>query len=436
MRSLFRGFLAAATVGAIGISTAHAATMTPIYSFCSVKGCQDGGQPEWPITIDSAGALYGTTIMQSKNGITVYKLTPASGGGYTEQVLHTFCYSPTTTCKDGTHPQGRIVVDPNGVVYGATSHGSGDPNDDEGVFYSVTPEGVYTVLYRFCPDGQACNTTGTTPVDGLTYFGAESGLPYDGKAPLYGVMLNGGQGGSVFRLNPPGKKGGWTFTNLLPAPPAPPGGLITSTDDKSFYMLTTQLGGGGIYKLTSNGGDALTATQLSLFCDKGKCPNGSNGDAFTIDPAKGTMFGVTNQDAAHKQGAVWTAPKPDYTPLTDVHDFCTETDCADGMIPGFEAMSRIDTTNVAYGVTQLGGKAVGSLSSGTLFQVGKDGQFSTVYTFCSKANCADGYLPVVAPTPDYHGHFFGTTIYGGDGKYGKTKGSKIRTGGVVYELTP
>jgi hypothetical protein len=61
----------AAVVGSMG---ACAATLDPLYSFCSKRGCIDGTEPDASLMRDTAGNLFGMT---GTGG--VYELSNASG---------------------------------------------------------------------------------------------------------------------------------------------------------------------------------------------------------------------------------------------------------------------------------------------------------------------------------------------------------------------
>ena len=91
---------------------------TVIHDFYSIPGV-DGVYPEWAgLTIDASGNLYGTTAGggANANGI-VYKLTPATGGGWTENVVFTFNGS------DGNQPVSGVTLDRKGNIYGSTEYG-------------------------------------------------------------------------------------------------------------------------------------------------------------------------------------------------------------------------------------------------------------------------------------------------------------------------
>ena len=80
---------------------------------------------------DPAGNLYGTTayggsgncVLGGKVGCgTVYRMQPpqAKGGAWTEKILYNFKGG-----KDGQLPEGDLVFDSAGNLYGATQYGGG-----------------------------------------------------------------------------------------------------------------------------------------------------------------------------------------------------------------------------------------------------------------------------------------------------------------------
>ena len=96
--------------------TAYARGYRVLYTFCSQKYCADGAFPRGGLIRDSAGNLYGTT--SEGGGIidrgVVFKLAPDG----TETVLYTFC-----NCANGAFPEGGVIKDSAGNLYGTTSAG-------------------------------------------------------------------------------------------------------------------------------------------------------------------------------------------------------------------------------------------------------------------------------------------------------------------------
>jgi len=161
-------------------------TETVLYSF---SGGADGGKPSASLTIDSQGALYGTTFSGgSANLGTVFKLAPptVSGGTWTESVLYSFQGG-----NDGANPQANVVFNKSGALYGTTGAGG---FDNLGTVFKLAPPApggswTETVLNQFE------FSDGSLPVAGLTLNA--SGI-------LFGTTENGGtpEKGTVFALTP------------------------------------------------------------------------------------------------------------------------------------------------------------------------------------------------------------------------------------------
>jgi uncharacterized repeat protein (TIGR03803 family) len=82
-------------------------------------GGADGTKPYAGLIFDGAGNLYGTTTNGGTyNAGTVFELTPAAGGTWTESVLYNF-----GSGADGGSPYAGLVFDRAGNLYGATYYG-------------------------------------------------------------------------------------------------------------------------------------------------------------------------------------------------------------------------------------------------------------------------------------------------------------------------
>jgi uncharacterized repeat protein (TIGR03803 family) len=122
----------------------------------------------------------------------VYSLTPPSGGGWTETVLHSFAGG----ANDGAQPRAGVVFgSSSSVLYGATVQGGGSANCTSGcgtVYELSLSGGVWsiTLLHKF---------TGSTS-DGAEPY---SDLIYSGGV-LYGTTYVGGSSsnGTVYSYQP------------------------------------------------------------------------------------------------------------------------------------------------------------------------------------------------------------------------------------------
>ena len=101
--------------------------------------------------------------------------------------------------------------------------------------------------------------------------------------------------------------------------------------------------------------------------------------------------------------------------LTTVYSFCSETDCADGAGPESALVQGSDGS--FYGTTFSGG-AGNDHQNGTVFRVTAGGTLKTLYTFCAQAECADGDQPEAGLVQDTNGKFYGSTTHGGTGANG------------------
>jgi uncharacterized repeat protein (TIGR03803 family) len=136
-------------------------TLTTLYSFCSVTGCNDGYQPEFLMEA-SDGNLYGTTYGGGTDlEGTIFQLTMS--GNLT--TLHSFVVT------DGAQPIG-IIQDTDGNFYGATTNGG---SSDVGTFFRLsTGLGPFVKFVR-----------------GYGKVGQSGGILGQGFTGTIGVFLNG-----------------------------------------------------------------------------------------------------------------------------------------------------------------------------------------------------------------------------------------------------
>ena len=189
-------------------------TETVLHAF---TGGSDGAFPVSELMRDKAGNLYGTTQEGGGtdcNGIgcgTVFELAPDG----TESVLYAF-----TSGSDGAWPEGGLIGDGAGNLYGTTAEGGGTNCSGLGcgTVFKLAPDGTEVVLHAFTG-----GSDGAGPVARLTR---------DKAGNLYGTTLDGGStgcGGSgcgtVFRIAPDGtesvlyafrrKSGAYPFAGVI-----------------------------------------------------------------------------------------------------------------------------------------------------------------------------------------------------------------------------
>jgi uncharacterized repeat protein (TIGR03803 family) len=152
------------------------------------KGRDDGEYPEGGLVQDASGTLYGMTRSGGAGhaGV-VFKFNPSAGGG-TERVIWAFQSQSTS---DGAIPYGTLLLDAEGNLYGTTS--AGGTGSFSGIIFELSPKGhryEETVLWNF----QGPFGTGAYPLSGLTAVGGA----------LYGTASAGGMAdcycGVIFSL--------------------------------------------------------------------------------------------------------------------------------------------------------------------------------------------------------------------------------------------
>ena len=106
-------------------------TFKLLYSFAAAGNCGGPG-PARPLTIDTAGNLYGTTVCDGAYGYgSVFKLTK-SGDSWVYSSLYNFTGGP-----DGARPLSTVTIDTDGTLYGTAS--SGGSQNSNGVVWKIKP---------------------------------------------------------------------------------------------------------------------------------------------------------------------------------------------------------------------------------------------------------------------------------------------------------
>jgi uncharacterized repeat protein (TIGR03803 family) len=317
-------------------------TENVLYSFCS--NCGDAEYPVGGLVFDAMGNLYGTTGSQSG---TVFKLAPNADGSWTESVLHSFLGG-----SDGQFPSAGLIFDAGGNLYGTTFYG-GDLNCDSigcGTVFKLAPnaDGSWTesVLYRFTggdgmgPNGglifdAAGNLYGTTAGGGtfgrgvvfklasqsdrswtesvlLSFNGANGAFPYtaglifDTAGNLYGTTrlggsrkcLSSGAGcGVVFKLTPK-TDGTWTESVLhyyADHPAANPYASLIFDAVGNLFGTTANdyspLGDGVVFKMVPQSDGSWAFNVLHVFLGK---PALRPYDSLVLDKA-GNLYGTASE---------------------------------------------------------------------------------------------------------------------------------------------
>jgi uncharacterized repeat protein (TIGR03803 family) len=386
---------------AVGSAPESASTFTDLVKFEQANGTN----PYAVLLQGTDGSFYGTTSHNGAYGDygTVFKVT--AGGKPT--TLYSFCSQ--TGCPDGYFPVSGLAQGSDGNFYGTTQLGGAD---NGGTVFKITSKGKVTTLYSFCSQAKCA--------DGSAPYGP---LIQTSDGDFYGTTSAGGahKSGTVFKLTAKGKLTTlYTFCSLSNCKDggSPTHGLVLASDG-NFYGTAGEGGaydGGAVFKITSKG--ALTT--IHSFCAKTNCVDGSYPYAGLIQGTNGNFYGTTTFGGSHGSGSVFTiTPQGKFAVL---YSFCVLANCADGEEPYAGLVEGTDGN--FYGATVEGGTSGGaegrvgppneSGTFGTAFKITPKGVLTTLYNFCSQAECADGSFPYAELVQGTNGKFYGATVFGGD----------------------
>jgi len=320
-----------------------------------------GEYPDGGLVADSAGNLYGVTSNGGAYGYgTAFEFVPNKTGGWSEKVLHSFSGG-----NDGGDPLGGLIFDAAGNLYGMTTFG-GSAN---GTVFELKPnvDGSWTekTLYNIDQSEESA------------LF--QSGLVFDQKGNLYGATGGATDAGTVFQLSP-SSSGEWKETVLQSFSWSGSGG---NTPIGPFVIDQA----GNIFGVANAGGNGCSSPGCGLV--------------FELSPTS---------------GGKWKE--------TVIHQFAGGSD---GMYPSGGLIS--DEAGNLYGTTFYGG--TGCYGCGTVFELSSgNGQWTKTILYNFQGG-SDGADPAFALTFDPVGNLYGAT-YGGGGlgfcDYGGC--------GTVFELTP
>ncbi|MEO5753288.1 MAG: choice-of-anchor tandem repeat GloVer-containing protein [Chthoniobacterales bacterium] len=178
----------ATTGGANGAGTVFELTPTQVgewdfktlYAF---QGAPDGVFPYGAVLFDTAGNIYGTTYYGGTNGLgTVYRLSRAGGGQWSETVLYSF-----KSGTDGNSSISNLVADAAGNLYGTTSEGGLGSGT---IFKLASGSWTESIAHSF-----------QGPPDGAFPY---AGMAGDGSGSFYGATVHGGDDaeGAIYKFTP------------------------------------------------------------------------------------------------------------------------------------------------------------------------------------------------------------------------------------------
>jgi uncharacterized repeat protein (TIGR03803 family) len=343
-----------------------------------------------------------------------------SARAQTFNVLHSF-----HSGKGPQAPQGRLIRDKVGNVYGITAIGGSG------------------ICYKRVACGTAFKMDKTGKLLWVHSFGGANGAnPYAGllrdtAGNFYGTTANGGKNtkgcgndqvgcGVVFKLDPTGQKESVLYFFTGTGDGWSPESLLVEDTSGNLYGTTIWDGyqnNGVIFKVSQTGKETV------LYTFQGGEADGGVDVPGVVWGPNGNLYGVGADWGAYGHGVVFEL---DSTGKETVLYSFSGTDGAD------PTSILADSAGNLFGTTEYGGNLSdycdGNEGCGVVFKLSPNSSGvwteTTLYVFCSQASCADGHRPTGGLLRDAAGNLYGTTIDGGQ------KGSNCNGGdcGVVFKL--
>lgn len=357
--------------------------------FYAFKGGSDGAYPTGNLLQDAMGNLYGAAAIGGPPLCygTIFKLD--STGKKT--VMHCFTGSP-----DGSIPNGGLIQDTDGNLFGTTYEGG--VADNCGIVFKLGKNGKETVLYRF------------NRLDACSPF---AGLVRDARGNLYGTTYVGGvyNDGTVFKLDTTGAltvlhSFNWELDGDMPL-----AGLLMDAAG-NLYGITEFLAGysGDVFKVSSTG----VFTVLHAFTSPPE--DGRYPAAGLFRDKAGNLYGTTQAGGSGgDNGTVFEIDKD------GVETLLFSFGGSDGEVP--QAALIRDQKGNFYGTTFEGGPGHcgGYYGCGTVFTLDTNGKERVLHDF----DYTDGSQPDGGLIWDRQGDLYGTATDGGPFGHG-----------VVFKITP
>jgi uncharacterized repeat protein (TIGR03803 family) len=364
----------------VSLVATSTSTFSTLYSF---TGAADGSTPNGALIFNSGGQLYGTTIGggTDRDG-TIFRFDP------TNKLLTTL-YSFTGQ-NDGAQPVPKLALDSNGTIYGAAHYGG---SANAGTVYRFVPNASqFTSIYSF--QGLA---------DGASPNG---GLLIDRSGNVDGTAAQGGafNFGSVFQVNPNTSQ----ETNLYSFNGASqgnhPNGIPTLTNVGLIFGATSKGGTNGSGLIFSVNPSKKTEKVLYRFTggNDGDQPNGG-----LVFNSAGMIFGTTHGGGTNDAGTIYQF-NPVTLQFTTLYSFSGGDD---GAAPGGAMV--LDSSGNLYGITGGSTKYPGN---GTVFEFAPaTGDLVTLHQF---SGGSDGSSPSNGLIFDPSGKLYGATQLGGTSGFG------------------
>jgi uncharacterized repeat protein (TIGR03803 family) len=406
---------------------------TILYNFGGIRHYGNGTDPVGRLIIDEDGNLFGVTFGGGTGCVgegcgTVYELSPTTSGEWKETILYEF-----TGQEDGEYPDGALIFDGEGNLYGTASRGGPRISCQCGNVFELVPQGnggwAHRILYIFQGGSDGANP--------------EFPLIFDSAGNLYGSTTDGGGApscgttgcGTVYELSPNGS-GGWNEKVLASFDPTTTGyalssGVFQNAAGQLFgegWEGATSAEAGFVYSLTPASGQWNYSALSNFTYTDGVFP-----EASLVANSKGYLYGTTEFGGSLNMGSVFELKPSSTGSWTEsvIYNFSAGHEVGGSFAPTAQPSSLIvDSAGNLYGEAVGGGSKNDGMVYKLSAQLDGSWQLTTLYSFLGGVGGTSPYGGLVM---DSAGNLYGTTEYGGKGTI---QGQRPTGYGIVFELSP
>jgi uncharacterized repeat protein (TIGR03803 family) len=140
-------------------------------------------------------------------------------------------------------------------------------------------------------------------------------------------------------------------------------------------------------------------------------------DEAMIMGTDGKLYGTATYGGAYYDGTVFRYDIHTGE-VTTIYSFCSAANCVDGRVPNGLVLGA---DGMFYGTDVTN---PGATAAGTVFKITPTGTLTTLYSFCQETNCTNGWMVWAGVVQGSDGKFYGTTVNGG-----------LYNAGTIYKIT-